>query len=176
MNEDRVKPDELFMQHFTRYHKRIRAYVYALVHDRHRADDVFQSTSLVLWRKFDQFDREGDFMAWACGVAYFEVRGYLRSASRDRLRFNEGLLQTLADERAKRHERSSKRSAMLQQCLRKLNAKDRQLIEQSYSGKQTIKELAEQMGRAVQTLYNRLSRIRHQLLECVEKNFAEQEV
>jgi RNA polymerase sigma-70 factor, ECF subfamily len=176
MNGDQDSPGDRFLEHFTRCDKRIRAYVYALAHDRQVAEDVFQSTALVLWRKFDQFDPESDFLAWAFRVAHYEVRGYLRTARRDRLRFNEHVLQTLADEGSERYVHRSDRCEALRQCLRKLSTRDRQLVEQSYDGKGTVKDLAERMGRAVQTLYNKLSHIRRQLFECVEKRLAETEV
>ncbi len=176
MNGDQDTRGDRFLEHFTRCDKRIRAYTYAIVHDRQVAEDVFQSTALVLWRKFDQFDPESDFLAWAFRVAYFEARGYLRAARRDRLRFNDDVLKTLADECSERYVQRSGRCEALRQCLRKLNTQDRQLVKDRYDGKQTVEKLAEHMGRAVQTLYNRLSRIRRQLFECVEKRLAETEV
>ena len=40
-------------------------------------EDVFQRTSVVLWKKMDQFDTEGSFFHWACGIACNEVRNFL---------------------------------------------------------------------------------------------------
>jgi RNA polymerase sigma-70 factor (ECF subfamily) len=176
MNDDQVTTGDIFLEHFMRYERRIRAYTYALVQDHQACDDVFQSTALVLWRKFDQFDPESSFLAWAFRIAYLEARSYLRTKRRDRLRFNEGVLATLADECADRYVHRSDRREALQHCLTKLHPPDRQLIAENYSGNQTVKDLAKRMGRSVQTLYNRLSRIRRQLFECVEKRLVEAEV
>jgi RNA polymerase sigma-70 factor (ECF subfamily) len=176
MKGEQVNPGDIFLEHFARYERRIRAYTYALVQDHQACDDVFQTTALVLWRKFEQFDPESSFLAWAFRVAYLEARGYHRSKRRDRLRFNENVLNMLADEGSDRYARRNDRREALQHCLRKLNRSDRQLVAKNYGGNQTVKDLAERMGRSVQTLYNRLSRIRQQLFECVEKRLAETEV
>ncbi len=176
MPEDPGKSDEAFLHLFTQNHKRIQAYIFALLHGREGADDVFQSTTLALWRKFDQFDPEGDFLSWACGFAYLEVRNHFRKASRDRLRFSDTLLETLADERLQREQHSRRRASALEQCIKKLPERDRELVDQAYSGRQTIKELAAQLGRAVQTLYNRLNFIRQTLFDCVGKELREQEL
>jgi RNA polymerase sigma-70 factor (ECF subfamily) len=165
---------EQFLEHFAQHHQRLLAYIFSLLPREQDAQDVFQKTSLVLWRKYGQFDPEGDFLAWACGVAYYEVRNFLRIAGRSRLRFNDELLQTLADERQAHHERSDRRAAALGQCLQKLSPSDRQLIDQAYQGHQTIQQLAEQLSRAAQTIYNRLNLIRRRLFECVQRSLAEQ--
>ena len=44
--------------------------------------------------------------------------------------------------------------------------------QQAYSGEQTIKELSGALGLAVQTVYNRLGRIRRQLFDCVAHKLA----
>jgi RNA polymerase sigma-70 factor (ECF subfamily) len=168
-----AKPDEVFLNLFTQNCKPIRAYIFALLHGGEGVEDVFQSTTLALWRKFDQFDPDANFLAWACGFAYLEVLNHFRAVSRDRLRFNDELLKTLADERLQREQHTRRRSAALEQCVKKLPERDRTLVEDAYNGKQTIKELATRLNRAAQTIYNRLNFIRRTLFECVEKELIE---
>lgn len=168
-----LTPAEQFLEHFAQHHQRVLAYIFSLLPNEQDAQDVFQKTSLVLWRKYGQFDPEGDFLAWACGVAYYEVRNFLRIAGRSRLRFNDELLKTLADERQARHERSDRRALALGDCIRKLSPSDRHLIDHAYQGNQTIHQLAEHLQRAAQTIYNRLNLIRRRLFECVERSLAE---
>ncbi len=54
--------------------------------------------SLVAWRKFNQFDPDTNFMAWAAAIARFEALKHLRKQSRDRLVFNDDILDLLAEE------------------------------------------------------------------------------
>ena len=71
---------------------RILAYIQSLLPHRADAEDVFQRCSIVLWRKFHDFDVQQEFLPWACGVAFYEVRNFLRVAARDRLQFNDTLI------------------------------------------------------------------------------------
>lgn len=159
-----------FLRHFVRDDKRLFNYIYSLLPHTADAEDVFQRTSLILWKKFDQFDAREDFLSWACGVAFYEVRNFLRVSSRQRLRFNDELLAGLAAERIASLEGHDERLAALARCVAKLSADDRGLVNGVYGGGATIKELADEMGRAAQTLYNRLAMIRRRLLECIERN------
>ena len=90
---------ERFLKLFGENHKGLLGYVYSLVPHAQNAEDICQKTSLVLWRKCHQLEPNGDFMAWACRVAYLEVCNFRRTASRDRLCFSDELLAYLAEDR-----------------------------------------------------------------------------
>ena len=49
---------ERFVSLFAQVHDNLFAYVYSLLPHRSDAEDVFQQTSLVLWRKFGEFQRK----------------------------------------------------------------------------------------------------------------------
>ena len=144
-------------------------FIFTLTPNHSDAEDVFQETSIVLWNKFHQFDQQRPFLPWACGVAYNTARNFLRAAGRSRLVFSDPLLATIASERsdARECESSADRMALLQTCLSKLSDRDRKLLGQAYGGKGSVKELAQQLNRATQTIYNRLNIIRRKLVECV---------
>jgi RNA polymerase sigma-70 factor (ECF subfamily) len=165
---------EQFVEHLSAHQGRLMAYIFSLVPRLQDAQDIFQQTSLVLWRKYDQFDPGRDFLAWACGVAFYEVRNYLRSVARDRHCFNDDLLRTLADQRLAGNPRRERRQSALEQCVDKLRTTDRELVEKAYSGRQSLTEVAQEMDRAVQTVYNRLNLIRRKLVECVDRSIGEQ--
>ena len=59
---------------------RVFAYIVTLLANRDDAEDAFQSTCLVLWKKWKEFDPSRDFFGWACGVANNEVRNMLRQS------------------------------------------------------------------------------------------------
>ncbi len=108
-------------------------YIYSLVRDLDDADDLFQQTSLVLWDKFELFDPSKSFVAWACGVARFEVSNFLRSRSRKRLYFTDELGMILIDAHEElEHERLEERRAALAGCMKKLRARDQQLLDDCY--------------------------------------------
>jgi RNA polymerase sigma-70 factor (ECF subfamily) len=108
-------------------------------------------------------------------VAANEVRNVLRSQRRDRLRFDDELVVALAEDRVKQIEEHDERFEALQGCLAGLKPADHQLVQAAYFGGQTLAVHAESTGRSLQTLYNRLSQLRRQLWECVERKRAARE-
>ena len=163
---------ERFLKLFAENQKRILGYIYSLVPHAQNAEDICQKTSLVLWRKFYQLEPDGDFMAWACRVAYLEVCNFRRTASRDRLFFSDELLAYLAEDRLADLAVSNHRLIALRECVKQLGPPQRELLEQAYSHEHSIRQLAERLGHAVQTVYNRLFCLRRLLFACVEKRLA----
>jgi len=86
----------------------------------------------------------------------------------DRLRFGEGLLETLSKERTAALKQRDDRVAALQECLKKLDQGERDLLQRAYVDEESIRELARRDGQAAQTLYNRLNLLRKRLLMCVD--------
>ena len=56
--------------------------------------------------------------------------------------------------------------------IAKLKERDRDLLNRRYTPGITIKQVAEQLGRPAKSVYAALGRIRHALLECVERKLA----
>jgi len=165
---------EAFLRIFSRDRDRILAYIQSLLPHRSDAEDVFQRCSILLWRKFHDFDQRCEFLPWACGVAFYEVRNFRRVAARDRLQFNEELIDQLAEKRLGTLWKVDARLEALQDCLMRLKTADRDLIRAAYDDERSISEIAEATGRVLQTLYNRLSILRSGLLECVQRKLATQ--
>ncbi len=161
-----------FLAYFSADCERLHAYIYSLLPHHADADDVFQRCSLLLWRKFETFDQDRDFLSWACGVAFYEVKNFLRTAQRDRLQFNEALIELLAEERSNDLPLQPARLTALRQCLRKLTERQQQLVAHAYGSGQTLADLAAATGRSAQTLYNQLNTIRRKLAACVEARLA----
>jgi RNA polymerase sigma-70 factor (ECF subfamily) len=152
-------------------------YIYSLVRDLDDADDLFQQTSVVLWDKFDLFVPSKSFIAWACGVARFEVSNFLRSRSRQRLHFTDelGLLLIEAHEQLEAEELAGRKNA-LANCMRKLRSRDQQLLEACYERSARIPEVARDWGRSSQSIHNSLRRIRRTLFDCVSRTLAHEEL
>jgi RNA polymerase sigma-70 factor (ECF subfamily) len=163
---------ERFLQLFAAHRDRLFAYVYSLLPHHADAEDVFQRCSLLLWRKFDQFERDGSFLAWGCGVAFYEVKNFLRSANRNRLQFDADLVSQIAEQRLAKSLELSPKLEALAGCVENLKASDRELIHHAYHDDEGLKVHAATSGKAIQTLYNRLSILRRQLMECVHRKLS----
>src|SRR5688572_13107146 len=88
--------DQSFVPTFVRHEPVLRAFLRPLVPRLDDLDEVMQQTSIVLLRKYAEFEPGTDFLAWACTIARFEVLTYRRAKARDRHVFSEQLLSLLA--------------------------------------------------------------------------------
>lgn len=166
---------EEFLNLFTRDRDRIFSFVCSLVPRLTDAEDIFQKCSLVLWRKFQDFRSSESFLAWACGIARLEVLNALRTDRRNKLLFDEDLVRQLATHRMQSICEHQERLFALRSCVETLSDDQRDLLDAAYGNGNTIKNFAEFTGSAVQTLYNRLGKLRRQLFHCVESKLASQE-
>lgn len=148
---------------------RIRATVYALIHDMHDVEEVYQQACLVMWRKFDTYQPGTQFVKWACSIAYLEVRKFLsqkHKANRFSREFLEGFVAWEAASPAMVDNSSTQ---ALYSCMERLNASDRRLLQLRYWEKRTVIDIAAELGRTPQSVSNTLGRIRLQLLGCVKQ-------
>jgi RNA polymerase sigma-70 factor (ECF subfamily) len=136
------------------------------------AEDVFQKTSLVLWKKMDQFDPHGSFFHWACGVAFNEVRNHLRKQGRNRLHFDSDLSELLAEESIAEAELTQARLKALDSCMEKISPRQQQILRRCYGGTDTISEVADSLGRSRDALYKQLARLREKLSDCIRVHIA----
>lgn len=158
------------------HQNRLFGYIFALVYNRADAEDLFQETSLVLWRKFDQYEPGTNFVRWACSIAQFEVLNFQKRQRRSRLYFNEELLARLADvQGGLESPDDDARQAALASCLEQLGAADRSLIERCYGEEQSVADVAEQLGRPPRGIHNSLRRIRAALLQCIGRRMARED-
>ncbi len=145
-------------------------YIYSLVRNLDDADDLFQQTSLALWKKIDQYDPERSLLHWAFGVARFEVSNFLRARGRDRLYFSDELNVLLIQAHEELQlEPADERLDAMASCINKLRQRDKELLEACYGRSVPIPELARTWGRSTQSIHNSLRRIRQALSECVRR-------
>ena len=162
-----------FVALLTGSHGRLMGYLMSLLGRRHDAEDVLQKASLTMWQKFDTFTLGTDFLAWASTICFYEAKNFQRLSARAPLCFDDRLLAVLASERLADLRFREERFAALDRCLEKLPEKDRLLLHAAYIDGQGIAGLAKQLGRAPQTLYNRLNILRRSLADCVERRLKE---
>ncbi len=162
-------PHEQFVSQLARHHSLIRGFIGTLLPHQTDADDVFQQTCLVLWRKWDTFDDTQSFSSWACGIAFYEVKNFQRVQSRDRHYFSDEILSLIAAQQSTSLPEAEHRQRALQNCIQKLDVENRKLIQDCYHGSHSIKEVAEQTGRSCDALYKKLSRLRLKLMDCMQQ-------
>jgi RNA polymerase sigma-70 factor (ECF subfamily) len=170
------QPDcEDFVQRFVAVQARLYGYIATLVPSRADADELFQQTSLVLWRKHGEFDPSRDFLRWACGIAHNLIRNFRKQHRRERVALSDALLDRLASLRDTARQRLDAQLEWLVRCLDELPPHQRETLELCYLGGQPIGEVAAQQQLSPGVLYKRLDRIRWGLVDCIRRHEREDE-
>ena len=55
-----------FAQLLATHRDQLFGYLYALAQNFHDTEELFQETTIILWEKFETFERGTNFIAWAC--------------------------------------------------------------------------------------------------------------
>ena len=176
MEDDQSPSDhEAFLRLFTKFEGNLRAFVASLLPTREGVDDVMQESSVVLWRKFLDFDQGGadsDFLGWAVMIARYEVLKYRRRRATDRLQFSADVFELLACEAERTCATQVERQLALYECMKKLESGQLAILKAVYEDGAAIKDVAEKIGRSPGGLYKALARIRDSLARCVRTKLA----
>lgn len=163
-----------FLRAFTAHEPAVRAFIRRLVPSRVDADDILQDVAVVLWEKYGEFQAGGDFRAWACGIARFKVLAWLRDRGRDRLVLDSDVVAALAEESLQVESHLDRQRAALETCFEKMPVGERELLARAYRRDVRIQDVAVTSGRSVGGFYQWLHRVRKMLLECVNRQMAEE--
>lgn len=175
MDEKRTGgPDrELFVRLLMRHDRAIRAFLRSLLPTATDVDEVMQEVSVVAWRKFGELDDPENFRRWACVIARYEVLMHRRKKARDRFALGEDIEQLIALEGLEELSLREQQLDALEGCLEKLPAERKQLVLRVYAAEHPMRTIAQQIGKTPDALYKLLSRVRRDLLQCVEHTLAE---
>ena len=114
-----------------------------------------------------------NFMAWACTIARYEVMHQLHRARRDhRLVFSDELIETLVrqpDETVAHGEHL----AALDECLGRLEDRERELVRYRYTEGRTLEELSQIRDKSAGALRTALFRVRAALKKCIQDKLQE---
>jgi RNA polymerase sigma-70 factor (ECF subfamily) len=168
---DRTKELVLLM---TQHQRRIFAYIYTLLPDRHAAEDILQETSLVICEKFKDFKSGTDFVAWANQIAWWQVRAARTKYARSKVIFDDDVLEAVAQTSAQLAPEADIRHEALAKCLQKLPPRDRELIMVRYEPGNSVEEAARRSGRSLVAAYKALARLRKLLHDCVTHTLAQE--
>jgi RNA polymerase sigma-70 factor, ECF subfamily len=158
-----------FVELMTQHQGRLYGYVLTLSGDPDVANDVLQETNIVLWKQWRQFEPGSNFKAWSFRIAHFQFMAFRQKRLRDRVLFSDELLATLASEVLDVDETHEERAAALEKCLELLPDRSRTAIRLRYADQLNVGEMARQLGRNVNAVYQLLFRARQSLIECVQR-------
>jgi RNA polymerase sigma-70 factor (ECF subfamily) len=151
---------------------RLFAYIVSLVGDPDAANDILQETNVVLWRDSKEFRPGSNFAAWAFRIAHFQVMAFRQRQLRDRLIFEDDLLDLLAAGAREADDLFESRQERLTGCLEKLKPDHREMLRRRYAEGRSVQEIARDRGMTPNAAMQALLRIRKALLDCVERGSA----
>ncbi len=156
----------------------LRAYVCYLLGNTDAADDVVQETNLTLCQEWESYDTSRPFLAWAKTLAYYQVMTYLKTASREKVIFDETAVDFLAvlDARDDGGADVAVRQAYwLEEGLKTLPHRDRSLINFRYRHRYSLTRLSRRYRMSVASLSFVLIRIRKKLGTFIARKMREEE-
>ncbi len=144
------------------------AFILAMTANWADADDVVQETRIRLWEQFDTYRPGTDFGVWARSIAYYIVLAHREKLARDPLCFSLPFYESLAAEVEATPELLGERQEALLHCLEQLDETKRWLVNQYYSGKESLHRLADRLGRPYEATRKALYRTQLALADCVD--------
>ena len=158
-----------FVKELTHHQVDLFYFIRALAGDAHAAYDIRQLVNMVLWKKREKFRPGTSFKNWAFQIAPLEVKSSLRKQRRSRvISFDHKLLDMFATEFPDFADELPERRRALANCLRKVSAKDEELLRHRYWTGGSLESFATATERSVGTIKARLHQLRASLRRCIE--------
>lgn len=149
------------------------AFLRASVYDEAAADDLFQETMLVAWRKIGEYDRSRPFGAWLRGIAKRLVLAHYRKSARQAPLADERVLEYLDRRMAQVDQQPgdtlNEKIAALRDCISRLEPLYQEPIDLHYHHRRTTEWIAGQLATTRDAVQKRLQRARMQLAQCLER-------
>lgn len=173
MDKDEKDISDKFLNLFLPNRKRILAYILYYIPNRMDADDIFQNTTSVLWKKFDQYTLGTDFIAWSVAIARFEIMSYYKKKKRDgKIHFDKELQDIIDSDSKSVNSQFQERVEALQECLKKLITADIQLLEMRYEQDLPFARIADRLGVSSTAAFKKVSAIHSRLIQCIRQRIA----
>jgi RNA polymerase sigma-70 factor (ECF subfamily) len=166
---------EQFLQLYSNCEAQLFAYLVTILGNRSDAEEVFQETTLALWRSFPDFEAGTSFVVWAKRVAFHRVLSFRKAQQRAPVLYSEEFLSSVHRALERQSDLLDARMQALADCINKLSDSDRHLVALRYAADRRVTDLATELNRPVNTLYKALERIRYALIECVNRAVAREE-
>jgi RNA polymerase sigma-70 factor (ECF subfamily) len=164
---------EGFAREFAQHDRWLFAYLMSLLGNPADAQEVFQEVCVTMWRDYDKYQLGTSFPKWASVVALNQVRRFRRERKRRPAILSDQAVELIASEAVGRSDLMDARREALHGCVKKLNQRDSDLIQQCYSGVYaSFREAAEHLGRPENTVYKAVNRIRRALHNCIDRQVA----
>ncbi len=160
-----------------REHSRmLTAFIRSAVADASLAEDIWQETMLVAWRRLDDYDISRPFGPWLRGIAHRTIQAKRRSSAPYVLFDDEESLAYLSDRFDELHKLQGdtldEKLDALRDCVSHLPEHERRCIELRFVEDLMPAELSQKLDIALETIKKRLVRAKQRLIQCMQGKLA----
>lgn len=154
---------------FARHNVKVFRFVLRMVGSEAVAEDVVSETFLSVWRQAGQFEGRSQVSTWLLAIARFKALSVLRQRTEDTL--DDGVAETIEDESDTPETTVHKNgtNAILRECLTKLSAVHREVIDLTYYHEKSTQEAAQIIGIPENTVKTRMFYARKHLSELLKQ-------
>jgi RNA polymerase sigma-70 factor (ECF subfamily) len=175
MNQPKVTRD------FLQNRQALLGFIFALTRDQIAAEEVFQEVALAILEEAASGTKVDPFLPWAREIARRRVLEYYRKSSRREsvTPLTDTMMELVGrsfEENEEAPEQDSRRLTCLRECLDKLPARARQVIDLRYNVRLGIDRIAQSLAWQAGSIHVLLARTRKTLADCVRGKLAASEV
>lgn len=168
-NEQESDRRERMARHWLASEHAIRAYIAGAVNSFTDREDLLQQVALTVARRFDEFEEDRSFLAWALWLAKSRLIDFYRSRGRQSQVLSEGLLEKYAEILMDRQKGIPAQREALEHCFEKLPDRSQSLIRMKYHEGLKIDQIAESIRTTPGSVRVTLFRIRDALADCIQR-------
>jgi RNA polymerase sigma-70 factor, ECF subfamily len=161
-----------FLGCFLKCQDELRAFLGSIIRDRHACDDLLQEVALTLWKKFDEYDPNRPFGAWARGIAAKKVLQSFEKSKKLPILLSQETIEAILEAYNQTEPESGAMHSALEACLQQLPERSQNLISLRYEKTLKLGEIAQAMESTLDAVHKALARIRGALRKCIEEQLA----
>jgi len=154
---------------YARHHVRVYRFVLRLVRNEATAEDLISEVFLDVWRQAEKFEGRSAASTWMLSIARFKALSALRRRPEEELdEETAGQIEDHADDPETTLAKKDK-GAVLRQCMTKLSAEHREIIDLVYCHEKSVEEVAEIVGIPEATVKTRMFYARKKMSELLKE-------
>ncbi len=155
------------------------AYAYAMLRDWSMAEDVLQEAFLVVMDKWEAVEPGPGVVPWIRQIVRYKALEASRARRREKPAAEPDLFDAVADAMDERlagdgMDEFQERMFALRECMKGLDEESIRMLAGFYGRSETCEALAAAFRRTVNAVRLRLSRLRVQLRECIDRRLVQE--
>ena len=162
------------VRQFLQNRRSLMAYIYTVTRDREISEEIFQEVGVVVADHAARGTQVERFTGWVIGVARRQISAWYRAHEKHQRTLSisdriADVLELAVDENQRLLDQEQEMFNHLQDCLKDLAPRSRDVIQQRYQQGKSNSTIATGLGLKLDSVKVALSRARKSLAECIER-------